>query len=541
MSSGSGENLVASIDLDPDGYFEGLSKQSMKFHNALAELIDNSISANINADDYFEDENPNQNFRVQITIERYQNQTDVIVADAGGGITTNGLANTILQQGDREEADGILNEHGMGLKNSLAVLTRNEGEEPFKIISKSPDDPQISGNEYVYVSGPFSEEMPIQHGDDPDVWKDGAGALETLEQGSRIHLTTTHEMVRSSWRSAQHLSSIVPGLREHLGTIYRKFLTHSDNNHIHLHWQDNIRGDSGQEQVKPVWPVFKDGSDANGRNWHEENQIEVDDRAGNTYLVEYNRGIVDWDATRERYESGEFEGLAAGTTESPFRIYYKGNQSTQGVDIVYNGRTLNTALMDEIWDSTGRDDEALTPHNRFNDFVGEIVITDEAFETVNNKIEINQESHLWRQVKNELNESEDYHPRAHGKKEKENSIKKRLKRRLEAIASTDSVHREYGCDNGVDVDLLHVYEEGYEHVFEVKRGKASPLDAYQLTMYWDSYSRVNDSNLTKGLLVADGISGNAEAMINRWNTRTDENDDEYNLEFQDLSNYDISP
>lgn len=449
------------------------------------------------------------------------------------------LESNILQQGNREEAEGILNEHGMGLKNSLAVLTRNQGEEPFKILSACPTDSELDRGEYVRVRGPFSQDMRIEKDDNSEEWADGSGALEDLEQGTRVHLTTDHEMVRSSWRSATHLQSVVPGLREHLGVMYRKYFEHSDNNHIHLQWEDKVRNESGQEQIKPVWPVFKDGTDANDRDWYEEDRIEVNDEDGNTYLVQYNRGIVDWPATREKYENGDFEGLATGTTDSPFRIYYKGTQSTQGVDIVYNGRTLNTALMDEIWDNIGRDNESITPHNRFNDFVGEITINDSSFETVNNKVEINQESELWRQLKEKLNGDQRYHPRRHGKQEKEDSIKKILERKLDVNPSTQSVHREYGCDNGVNVDILHTYEEDYEHVFEVKRGSAAPLDVYQLVMYWDSYSRVGENNLTKGILVADGLSGNTEAMIEKWNNRTDENNAEYNLQFQDLSDYEI--
>lgn len=541
MSSGSGSGRVASIGLDPDGYFEGLSKQSMKFHNALAELIDNSISANIDVDDYFDQSNPDQSFRVQISIDRYQDHVKVIIADSGCGVTSTAFETTVLQQGDRDQANGILNEHGMGLKNALAVLTRNEGDSPFKILSKSPNDPELGESEYVRVSGPFSERMPIEHDNDADEWQEGAGALENLEKGTRVHLRTTHEIVRSSWRSARRLRSIIPGIQEHLGVMYREFLNHSDSNHIHLYWEDHVRSDSGQVQIKPVWPVFKDGEDADDRPWSEEDEIEVNDDDGNTYLVQYNRGIVDWEATREQYESDDFEGLVSGSSGSPFRIYYKGNQATQGVDIVYNGRTLDTGQMEEVWDSVGRNNEEITTHNRFNDFIGEIVITDEEFETVNNKIEINQESDLWLDLKEQLNENPEYHPRAHGKKEKEDSIKKILKRKLEAIPSTENVYREYGCDNGVDVDILHEYDEDYEHVFEVKRSQASPIDVYQLVMYWDSYTRVSDSNLKKGLLVANGISSNGEVMIDRWNNRSDDQGDDYDLAFQDLSEYDIEP
>lgn len=114
-----------------------------------------------------------------------------------------------------------------------------------------------------------------------------------------------------------------------------------------------------------------------------------------------------------------------------------------------------------------------------------------------------------------------YQPIKYGRNQKEAGIKQRLRRKLEAQMATDSVRAEKGFD-GVDVDLLQEFEEDYEYIYEVKRSKANPIDVYQCVMYWDAYSRTDDSNLSKVIIVARKIGDNADSMIDRWNDRQDE-------------------
>lgn len=58
-------------------------------------------------------------------------------------------------------------------------------------------------------------------------------------------------------------------------------------------------------------------------------------------------------------------------------------------------------------------------------------------------------------------------------------------------------------------------------------------------MYWDAYSREEDSDLRKSFLVADSISSNASMMLEEWNERKDRQGNEYNLEFKPLSDYNL--
>ncbi|MBO4247309.1 ATP-binding protein [Halomicrobium sp. IBSBa] len=522
------ETRPVNVGIDVEGHFSGLSKQSMDFHDAIAELIDNGISANIKSNEYFAQDGPDEYFRIQITIERYENEVSVIVADSGEGMAPVVLQEKIWESGNTDEADGVLNEHGFGLKNALSVLTKNEGNPPFVILSRNEDD--YGSGQFGRIEGPISDEMELEIGDFRDEWNEGAGTLESPESGTRIQLSTSNDILQSAYRRASNLSTLSQALREHFGVMYRHFLQHTDRNHISINWTDHVTDDAGELSVEPIYPEFRTGEDEDGNSWYRTDEIVVEDDAGEQYAVKYKRGIVNWEETRNKYEKDTYEGISTGNGESPFRLYYKRNQTTQGIDIIYNGRTLKTGLIEKIWDRA--------THNDFNDFVGELIISDDAFETVNNKVDINDSSALWLDLKQKLNDNDEFAPIKFGKQEKEDSIKKRLKRKLEAQMATDAVRAEKGFD-GVDIDLLQRFEEGFEYIYEVKRSKAKPIHVYQCVMYWDAYTRTQDSDLSKVVLVARDIGDNARAMLDRWNNREDEHGNEYKLTFQPLSEYDL--
>jgi hypothetical protein len=130
--------------------------------------------------------------------------------------------------------------------------------------------------------------------------------------------------------------------------------------------------------------------------------------------VTYNRGVVNWEKTREKYEGTSLSLIDGDADDPPFRYYYRKNQTSQGVNIVFNGRTLQTSLIEEIWDNAKgfgenvKNDErgTIDGHGDYNDFVGEIILTDHRFDTVNNKIGIDPDCAYWQEVKEELNDNE---------------------------------------------------------------------------------------------------------------------------------------
>src|SRR3954470_13033142 len=105
--------------LDPDLYFKGLARQSLDFHAALGELVDNSFSARRVGLGGVP-----QNILIEITVEQLANSNVCIqVADSGIGISLEDITSKVFNLGGQGATHGQLNEHGFGLKNALALLT----------------------------------------------------------------------------------------------------------------------------------------------------------------------------------------------------------------------------------------------------------------------------------------------------------------------------------------------------------------------------------------------------------------------------------
>lgn len=533
--------LKVRTNIDEEGHWEALSKQNIDFVDALAELIDNSISASIKDQAYFLKTTSNECFRVQVTIERQDaDHVHFIVADSGHGMTADDLAEHVMRSGDRIKADGILNEHGYGMKNALCVLTKNRGSPPFLVLTRTKDEP-LSGY-HAKFEGPFKGDKDGKVVEDkfPDLWSEGTTTLDQHNSGTRVHFTTTYEQFNSIYPPARNMDTIMKALRERLGVVYRHFLEKTGSNQIWIAWKDADMAGLKLEEIKPIFPIFRAGQDAKGKKWLREDEIEVKDENGTRHKVLYRRGVVDWKETREHFEKPEFSNLAKIGGDSPFRIHYKNNQRAQGVDIVYRGRTLNTSLMHEIWDNVGggAEGKSIPPHNRFNSFVGEIIIRGGKFETVNNKTGIHEESEVWKRLKNALNVNELFHPIPFGEKEEEADLKARIANQMEKETATEKVMREQTY-SGVRVDILQIFEKDYEFIYEVKRGLAHPLDVYQLVMYWDACKQDNRTKLEKGILIASRMSSDAERFLEQLNKRKDAEGEPYKLEFKPLSDYNL--
>lgn len=95
--------------------FVGLSKQNMLFHQCIFELCDNAIAAT----------REGVKANVGVAFEAIPEDEDnfyLYVCDNGIGMNVDTLADS-LQLGHQPTSNSRLNEHGFGLKNSLATLS----------------------------------------------------------------------------------------------------------------------------------------------------------------------------------------------------------------------------------------------------------------------------------------------------------------------------------------------------------------------------------------------------------------------------------
>ena len=487
------------LDTSPqDSMYLGLSHQNLSFHQALAELIDNAISAQTKGF-----------FTIEVHLTKDGNRIHVVVADNGSGISLSDLKSRVMRLGGKGAHCGRLNEHGYGLKNSLCRLTENRL--PWEILTRDAFAPPDT---WYLIPGPFRSGM-FANFDNGSKWE--RHILKARgETGTRVFVQTTFEYFRTLYRRADHFEPLVERLFEHLGVIYRGYLL-DRRNILWLRWRASPHDTWCEDSVQPIEIPY-------GESQNREIKVTVGDKE---ITVQYMWGWVD-EEKRDRMVGRPY----------PLKIYYQANQRTQGVDIRLKGRIISPHTLTEIWD--------LERHPDLNKFAGEIIIESEQFSSVNNKTTLDEQNLFWQALRDKLRES-DFTPPVFKqiRRQTEEDIKLMLRNQLPHLVPDSKVDLDFVTwpGMGVKVDLLHTLASGEQHVYEVKARDLTPQDVYQLVMYWDG--RVKDGVPPKlGRLV--GISApptSVKEMIDYWNTRKDANGNPYHLELkasQELLG-DISP
>jgi hypothetical protein len=311
-------------------------------------------------------------------------------------------------------------------------------------------------------------------------------------------------------------ATLVERLDEHLGVMYREFLKNSSNK-LWLRWQD-LGGPSGsvanwqEQRIKPIEvPYDSDGC--------EETPITVSTPHGTTTAI-YRRGNLD---------KGKVEDPAPGFPY-PLKIYYQGNVPTQGIDVVVKKRVIKTGQLEGIWPEYIR-------HNDLNAFVGELVL-DGNFRTVNNKTALDPHNDFWETLDEILvEEKNDFEPERTANLKGESEIKGKLTTILLGTATASTVTRDHSIwsGSGVKIDLYHSLPSGEINIYEVKKGTATPIDAYQLLMYWDGVVKDELKSPALARLVAKDFHDSVKNIINDINKRKDGLGNNYKLEPKTIS------
>jgi len=98
----------------------GMAKQHENYLDALQELIDNSVSAFVKSESYFE--NPAEPINLSLMFVRGENTITTYISDNGPGITRNNLQTEVFRTGNKEISEGILNNVGWDSKQALRGL-----------------------------------------------------------------------------------------------------------------------------------------------------------------------------------------------------------------------------------------------------------------------------------------------------------------------------------------------------------------------------------------------------------------------------------
>ena len=498
--------------IDEERYWEGLGRQEMDFHQVLSELIDNSVSAS-----GFDADGDLLPFTIEITIQRIGNRIKVKIADQGIGMSLNDLEIHVLSPGGKGSTTGPLNEHGFGLKNALCMLSLGN-KRPFRIQTR--DKKAVDQNHYYFVECPFSSAMSIKL-DNESNWNTNL-AHAMAETGTRIYAETSYEYFNTLYRRGKYFEDpLITRLGEHLGVMYRGYLTNTSNK-MWLRWQD-----LGDDEENPC----------TSEPWHEQRINPIDIPYDTNGYTEREIPVTCFGVTAQAiYKAGALDkGKAKDVTRGwpfPLQIYYQGNTATQGIDISVKKRIVKTGQLPEIWWDVARD-------NHYNDFIGELLL-DEEFRTVNNKIALDPHNPFWQALVEHLNKSERFSPTKQARVYTEKNIKEKLKTILKGAESGSAVHldRPVWSGSGVKIDIYHQKPTGIE-VYEVKPDTAGPIDVYQLLMYWDGVvvDEVKSPNLAR--LVAKEAPESVNNIIEKLNERKDALGKPYKFEFKRIDEFGI--
>lgn len=208
--------------IDAEQYFKGLARQSMDCHHALGELIDNAMSAR-HRDEFSGSCRPGT---VEITAVENENGTYTLqVADHGVGIRYSELTGKVFNPGGQGETRGILNEHGFGLKNALALLTGGNSTH-FELLTRSAADAaRLDPDRFYCVTGPLSTTMEVRDDATRDEWGKDLHLLGTAATGTKVRVTVQGRYFRTLYkRGAAGFDVLMRRLGEHVGVTHREFI-----------------------------------------------------------------------------------------------------------------------------------------------------------------------------------------------------------------------------------------------------------------------------------------------------------------------------
>ena len=153
---------------------------------------------------------------------------------------------------------------------------------------------------------------------------------------------------------------------------------------------------------------------------------------GTNYMATYRHGVLD-EAVRD---SGGFS------------IYYQGTIPTQGIDVAIGGRTIAVHQLDEIWD--------VQRHNKYNNFVGQLVIPEEVprdyLRSINNKSAYDIQDDIWQTLFHELDAN--FPPPVEARAQSEREQRDKLADNLKKYRPEDEIVTEYAVwQSAVKIDI----------------------------------------------------------------------------------------
>ena len=410
------------------------------FYQCLCELIDNAIAA----------KTEEQKFYINVVFDPHVDDrtlVDVYITDNSRGMTLEMLTHA-LQLGATPITTSRLNEHGFGLKNSLATLSGDNGY--WKLWTRS------NASSIFFIEGPFRQEMIIRDNEGfPNI-----DFLPTSDISTLIKVTTRLSFiqgVQGRGAPSKDLHTLRTWLVEHLGVLYRGYLEQDEETN-ETSGVINVAIRNNTVRVPPIRVPI-------GKMTTTYVNVEL---CGTVHKLEYRYGVLD-EVKRDKLVRGE-----------KAKFYYQNNTPTQGIDIRLGKRVIATRQFETIW-KTDNGQQQLSRHPKYNDFVGELLIPElpqGVLSTVNNKTDFNLDDPDWKNIFEQLNPIRPVHDI---REKSESELRKKWLKMLRATNPEDTVTDEHSVwPTGTRIDVYRKTTDGNTIIYELKAGSGRPLDLYQL-------------------------------------------------------------
>jgi hypothetical protein len=484
--------------LDPEHYFQGLARQELDFHQALGELIDNSLSARR--------ELPFggglEPILIEVTVEEQEDGTYCVqVADHGVGISLDDITTRIFNPGGQGSHHGSLNEHGFGLKNALALLTSGNSTNFTLITRQAGLDP----DQFLAVGGPLSSTMQVRDDATREQWAKDLHHIAAAETGTKIRVIVQARYFKTIYRTGTPgFGILVRRLAEHIGVMHRYFLGENENK-IRLAYRRT--GEEWTHEVVQPIPVPIVGE--------AKTMTSAVDVGGVQHQFTYMHGMLD-------YNVKDLEAEQEHGWPYPLRIYYQGSNARCGVDIVVRNRVIKSGVFEEIWPDIGKT-------VAFNRFVGELKVGAD-FRTTNNKTAPDPHGENWEEILKEL--GTDFRPEKTIGSQTEESLRDSVVKILEGVFTGHKcITNKAVWSGGCQIDIYLEVSPDNIRLYELKVTEGRVLDLYQLLMGWDGLVKDNIHPAVGVLICKDYLTTLSEAVAAA-NERSDAAGNPYNIELK---------
>ena len=475
--------------------FDELANFGMKYHHALAELIDNSISS--------ADANKISPIEIVVSLKEMKSgNLEASVKDNSWGVPKKILVNKLFEVAGKASGGTYLNEHGMGFLNVISMAEDHGCKWSIRTATEISKKKNIS----------YSTKYPYNRKGPQIVDENLFTSYNRVGTTVRFEVPVSYAGTVAEGKSGgnpTHVDKIAALLREHFGVIYRPRFEKGD---LNLTVKANSKFLVGAKSFSLV-----------------------DQKKKLTKFKVAIPGVTGQHLTI----SGEIGLIPEKSDESAY--YYAGTGSSRGVDVRFGDRILASRVISDIW-------KGQEGHSTLNRLAGEIYVKANKKatpypKTRPDKSGIKAHDPLWLKICDEIvsqipkSDLPKWKSKG-GSGKTEEDLQDELQIYLQGPAGKFGnkkkfeVHTKQPVDatSHIESDLIVMPKTGSSSiplVVECKRDESRPLDAYQLVMYWHAITNcIKASNPIKpndfydvdeGWVVALKHSAGIQNLVKRLN------------------------